>query len=118
MQTNRGWGSLGGKPYGLQRIAFDGKDPFEIHHIAITKDGFDLVFTKPLDPKSVGTKPVSVSSFTYLYYSNYGCPEIDTRLRNRGQTAALRRRQNAVGERGGTEEGPHLRNPPGGACRC
>ena len=84
-ETNRGWGSLGGKPYGLQRIAFDGKDPFEIHHIAITKDGFDLVFTKPLDPKSVGTKPVSVSSFTYLYYSNYGCPEIDTRYETVGK---------------------------------
>jgi hypothetical protein len=78
-QTNRGWGSLGGKPYGLQRIAYDGKDPFEIHHIAITKDGFDLVFTKPIDPKSIGEKPVSVSSFTYMYFSNYGCPEIDTR---------------------------------------
>jgi hypothetical protein len=84
-QTNRGWGSLGGKPYGLQRIAFDGKDPFEIHHIAMTKDGFDLVFTKPIDPTSVGTKPVSVSSFTYLYYSNYGCPEIDTRFETVGK---------------------------------
>jgi hypothetical protein len=79
-QTNRGWGSLGGKPYGLQRIAYDGKLPLEIHHIAITKDGFDLVFTKPIDPKTIGEKPVSVSSFTYLYYSNYGCPEMDQRF--------------------------------------
>ncbi len=84
-QTNRGWGSLGGKPYGLQRIAYDGKEPFEIHHIAITKDGFDLVFTKSIDPKSISTKPVSVSSFTYMYYSNYGCPEIDTRFETVGK---------------------------------
>jgi hypothetical protein len=84
-QTNRGWGSLGGKPYGLQRIAYDGKLPFEIHHIAITKDGFDLTFTKPIDPTSLGTKPVTVSSFTYLYYSNYGCPEIDTRSETVGR---------------------------------
>jgi hypothetical protein len=83
-QTNRGWGSLGGKPYGLQRIAFDGKDPFEIHHIAITRDGFDLVFTKPINPKSVVEKPVSVSSFTYVYYGNYGCPETDTRYESVG----------------------------------
>jgi hypothetical protein len=79
-QTNRGWGSLGGKPYGLQRIAYDGKEPFEIHHISLTKNGFDLVFTKAIDSASVGTKPVSVSSFTYIYKSDYGCPEIDTRF--------------------------------------
>ncbi len=84
-QTNRGWGSLGGKPYGLQRIAYDGKEPFEIHHIALTSDGFDLAFTKPVDvkslePQSVGAKPVSVSSFTYIYKGDYGCPEIDTRF--------------------------------------
>jgi hypothetical protein len=84
-QTNRGWGSLGGKPFGLQRIAYDGREPFEIHHIAMTKDGFDLVFTKPIDPKSVAAKPVSVSSFTYMYYSNYGCPEIDTRYESVGK---------------------------------
>jgi hypothetical protein len=79
-QTNRGWGSIGGKPYGLQRIAYDGKVPFEVHHVALTKDGFDLVFTKPIDPNSVGAKPASVSSFTYIYKSDYGCPETDTRF--------------------------------------
>lgn len=84
-QTNRGWGSLGGKPYGLQRIAYDGKEPFEIHHVTLTKDGFDLVFTKPLDPQSVGAKAASVSSFTYIYKSDYGCPEIDTRFEDVGQ---------------------------------
>jgi hypothetical protein len=78
-ETNRGWGSAGGKPYGLQRIAYDGKEPFEIHHVSLTKDGFDLTFTKPVDPSSVGAKPVSVSSFTYVYKSDYGCPETDTR---------------------------------------
>jgi hypothetical protein len=79
-QTNRGWGSVGPKPYGLQRIAYDGKEPFEIHHINLTKDGFDLVFTKPIDPATVGAKAASVSSFTYVYHSNYGCPETDTRF--------------------------------------
>jgi hypothetical protein len=84
-QTNRGWGSLGGKPYGLQRIAYDGKEPFEIHHVAIAADGFDLVFTKAIDPKSLGAKPASVSSFTYVYKSDYGCPEIDTRFETLGK---------------------------------
>lgn len=84
-QTNRGWGSLGGKPYGLQRIAFEGKDPFDIHHVTLTKDGFDLVFTKPVNPDSVGAKAASVSSFTYIYKSDYGCPETDTRAEKVGK---------------------------------
>jgi hypothetical protein len=89
-QTNRGWGSLGGKPYGLQRIAYDGKPPLEVHHVALTKGGFDLVFTKPIDgktlePKPKGGKPVSVSSFTYVYKSDYGCPETDTRFETVGK---------------------------------
>lgn len=89
-QTNRGWGSLGGKPYGLQRIAFDGKPPFEIHHVTLTKSGFDLAFTRPIDSKSLGAKPVSVASFTYVYLSNYGCPETDSRFESVG-TATLSR---------------------------
>jgi hypothetical protein len=82
-QTNRGWGSLGGKPYGLQRLLYTGKLPFEIHHITLTFRGFDLVFTQALDPACVAsarqTNPVTISSFTYQYHSAYGCPEIDTR---------------------------------------
>jgi hypothetical protein len=35
-QTNRGWGSLGGKPYGLQRLAYTGVLPFEIHNLKLT----------------------------------------------------------------------------------
>jgi hypothetical protein len=84
-QTNRGWGSLGGKPYGIQRLVYTGTEPFEVHHIALKKDGFELTFTKPLDPDSLGPKPVSVSSFTYVYNSNYGGPEIDTRAEPVGE---------------------------------
>ncbi|MBA2226586.1 hypothetical protein [Thermogemmata fonticola] len=87
-QTNRGWGSLGGKPYGLQRLIYTGKEPFEVHHITLTPQGFDLVFTQPLDPASIAPAqprpPITVSSFTYIYHSNYGCPEIDTRAEKVG----------------------------------
>jgi hypothetical protein len=87
-QTNRGWGSLGGKPYGLQRLVYTGQEPFEIHHITLTPQGFDLVFTQPLDPASLASpqarSSVTVSSFTYIYHSNYGCPEIDTRAEKVG----------------------------------
>jgi hypothetical protein len=83
-QTNRGWGSLGGKPYGLQRLVYTGSEPFEVHHIALKRDGFEFTFTKPVDDASLGKKPVSVSSFTYVYNSNYGGPEIDTRAESVG----------------------------------
>ena len=79
-QTNRGWGSIGGKPYGLQRIAFNGEQPLEIHTVALTKDGFRLNFTKPIDAKTARKlDSFAVKSFTYVYFSNYGCPETDTR---------------------------------------
>ena len=84
-QTNRGWGSLGGKPYGLQRIAYDGREPLEIHHVTLTATGFDLVFTKPIDPDSLNAKPASVASFTYVYHSTYGCPETDSRFETIGK---------------------------------
>jgi len=79
-QTNRGWGSLGGKPYGLQRLVYTGEMPFEIHHVALTPTGFDLTFTKPLDPKAMGNGlKAAVESYTYIYHSTYGCPETDRR---------------------------------------
>lgn len=77
-QTNRGWGSAGGRPYGLERLTYSGKVPAEIHHITLTKAGFDLTFTKPLDPGSAA-KAVPVESYTYIYSSAYGCPETDRR---------------------------------------
>lgn len=96
-QTNRGWGSVGGKPYGLQRLNWTGTLPFEIHHIALTKTGFDLVFTKPIDPASVNPQAFASKSHTYAYYSNYGSPELDqkaeaitnVRLAADGKTVSL-----------------------------
>lgn len=78
-QTNRGWGSLGGKPYGLQRISFTGAAPMEVHHVALTKTGFDFTFTKPVDPEAVNEKAAALKSFTYVYSSQYGYPETDTK---------------------------------------
>jgi len=77
-ETNRGWGSLGGKPYGLQRLVYTGIMPFEIHEMRLTKDGFDLTFTKPLDPAAAeNLQAYSLSSFTHYYWGTYGSPEVD-----------------------------------------
>ena len=85
-QTNRGWGSVGGKPYGLQRINYTGVLPFEIHTASLTKDGYELTFTKPLDPECLGGKnAVAVRSYTYVYFSSYGCPEVDSKAEEVGK---------------------------------
>ena len=79
-QTARGWGSLGGKQYGLQRLVYTGKPPLEVETVKITKSGFDVVFTKPVVAPKKLDEAASVKSFTYTYFGNYGCPEIDPRV--------------------------------------
>ena len=78
-QTARGWGSVGGKPYGLQRLNYAGAVPLEVHTMALRPGGFDLTFTKPIAADSATVKNLALKSFTYVYSSNYGCPETDTR---------------------------------------
>ena len=88
-ETNRGWGSLGGKPYGLQRLVYTGVLPFEIHDMHLTKEGFDLTFTKPLDPATAEKlEAYSLSSFTHYYWGTYGSPEVD-RKAEKVQAVAL-----------------------------
>ena len=76
--TNRGWGARGGLPFSFERTRWNGKTPFEIHEMRITKDGFELTFTEEIDPKTAGDKAsYSMSSWTYVYQSGYGSPEVD-----------------------------------------
>lgn len=47
-QTARGWGAQGGKPFGLEKVVWDGTNPFELLAIKLTKSGFKLTFTAQL----------------------------------------------------------------------
>ncbi len=93
--TNRGWGSLGGKPYALQRLVYTGVVPMEIHGVSLTATGFDLTFTKPLDEASVRRAgAMGVVSHTYNYWSTYGSPEEDRKPEKVGDlTLSADRRQ-------------------------
>lgn len=75
--SNRGWSSLGSDSYGLQRLVWTGRTPFEIQEVRAQPDGFELVFTLPVDPNTAAD-PTSyrLSSHTYLYHSTYGSDEI------------------------------------------
>jgi hypothetical protein len=76
--TNRGWGSRGLLPYSLERLVWTGKIPFEIYEIHATPDGFDLSFTQPVDIETAtDPKSYSLETYTYIYQSTYGSPEVD-----------------------------------------
>jgi len=75
--SNRGWSSLGTASYGLQRLVWTGKIPFEIKEMRARPDGFELLFTKPVDWRTAGdVNSYSMSSHTYTYQSAYGSDEI------------------------------------------
>ncbi|HRQ90629.1 MAG TPA: hypothetical protein PLA50_17685, partial [Bacteroidia bacterium] len=75
--TNRGWSSLGNRSYGLSRVRFTGATPFAIREMRAKADGFELVFTEPIDPATLDGA-LAMSAFTYQYSSAYGGDEIDT----------------------------------------
>jgi glucose/arabinose dehydrogenase len=78
--TNRGWSSLGPASHGLQRLVWTGKTPFEIREMQARPDGFELVFTKPVDRASASRlESYSMHSYTYLFHSTYGSDEIQNR---------------------------------------
>ncbi len=78
--TNRGWSSLGTASYGLQRLIWTGKTPFEIKEMRAQPNGFELVFTKPVDAQTAeNLQSYAMNSYTYLYHSTYGSDEIQQR---------------------------------------
>ena len=77
-QTSRGWGATGRAQWGLQRLVWTGKTPFEPHHVSARPDGFEVFFTAPVD-RATAENPASwgVTSFTYKYHHIYGSPAIN-----------------------------------------
>lgn len=73
--TSRGWGSTGKGQYGLQRLVWNGKMPFEIKTIKAQDDGFILEFTKPVNKiLAEKTSSYEITSFNYKYQNIYGSP--------------------------------------------
>jgi hypothetical protein len=77
-ETNRGWGSRGGKEFALERLNWTGEVPFEVHEMRAGPDGFELSFTHPVDPQTAAdVKSYDLSTYTYIYQASYGSPEVD-----------------------------------------
>lgn len=76
--TNRGWGSRGQGTFGLQRLVWSGKTPFELRELRAIPGGFELEFTAPVDAK-LAADPASytMSSYTYELHEEYGSAQMD-----------------------------------------
>jgi azurin len=76
--TSRGWASTGKELYGLQRLVWTGKIPFEMKNVQAWPDGFEIEFTLPVDKESAQNGAnYQVNSFTYSYHHQYGSPVKD-----------------------------------------
>jgi glucose/arabinose dehydrogenase len=76
--TNRGWGSRGNKPFSLDRLTWTGQVPFEIKEMRARHDGFELTFTRPVDPATASdVKSYDIKTYCYIFQSAYGSPEVD-----------------------------------------
>lgn len=73
-QTDHGW--AGDK--GIQRIAWTGEVPFDVLGMKLTRNGFDLTFTRPLDA-GIASLPTHwrVRRYSYDYHAAYGSKQHD-----------------------------------------
>jgi len=78
-QTDRGWGSTGSESFGLQRINYDGETvPFEMDSLSLQESGFEIEFTKPVDPATAGDPTnYAISHWTYDNNVGYGSDQLD-----------------------------------------
>lgn len=75
--TNRGWGGL--EPAdGIARVRWTGVTPMEMESVKLLQRGFEVRFTKPLDPERL-PEPADVRlvDYDYDYWWEYGSPERD-----------------------------------------
>ncbi|MFN3782706.1 MAG: plastocyanin/azurin family copper-binding protein [Spirosomataceae bacterium] len=78
--TSRGWASTGKDNFGLQRLVYTGKMPFEIQKIESVADGFMLTFTQEVDRKSAeDPSSYALNRFNYKYHHYYGSPIINAK---------------------------------------
>ena len=76
--TNRGWAARGGKPFTFERTRWTGKVPFAMKEMKLTPEGWELVFTEPVDPATAGdAASYEMAAWTYIYQSSYGSPQVD-----------------------------------------
>jgi hypothetical protein len=72
-QTNHGWAG----DQGIQRISWTGKTPLDVLEMRLTKTGFDVVFTRPVDAASAQAEAWKLKRYDYDYHPAYGSKQHD-----------------------------------------
>jgi glucose/arabinose dehydrogenase len=73
-QTDHGW--AGDK--GIQRVSWTGKVPLDVKEMHLTKTGFEMTFTQPLESSSASNpESYKVKRYYYEYHEPYGSPQFD-----------------------------------------
>lgn len=73
-QTARGWGS----GHGFKKVTWNGTEPMSLKEVSLTKEGFDLHFTEPLDNTiAMDENKLRIQHHTYAYSNQYGGPKRD-----------------------------------------
>lgn len=73
--TDRGWKSHGPKEWGLERLRWTGRMPFEMMDIKAQPDGFTVNFTLPVNKaKAEDLATWQAFSFIYKHHATYGSP--------------------------------------------
>jgi len=72
-QTRLSW--AGGE--GIQKITWKGTVPMDVHGFSLTKDGFDVRFTKAADPATITPAAFKIRRYYYEYHEAYGASTDD-----------------------------------------
>ncbi len=75
-ETGRGWAARGAKLYGLQKVTWNGKMPFEILDVKLVKEGFRVSFTQKISFDSLVDSEINLSRWWYQYHRIYGSPKV------------------------------------------
>lgn len=71
----RTWPAAKPQEYSLDRVTYTGSMPFEVEKVHALAEGFELIFTKPVDPGSaIEPGSYAVSQFNYRHHAAYGSP--------------------------------------------
>lgn len=72
--TNRGWGGLA-PGHGIARVRWTGKTPFEVRHVHLLQDGFELELTQSLATDlNLTAANFDVTQYHYDWWWEYGSP--------------------------------------------
>jgi len=70
----RGWAGA----RGIKRVSWTGRTPMDVHTISLTKDGFELIFTRPVNRSTAGDpSSYTCERYYYEYHRDYGSRMFD-----------------------------------------